>query len=437
MLRVWILFIFSFFALTGFSQTITLNGKVMDEDGRPIRDARYYFANDPLNKKLTDSQGNFSITYQLGSFDTLWFEHVAYTQINLVMTTKMEKRAKNGGLYMDMTLPDRVIDMVEVRPNVPDTLFGTQEYSIADFEFDRSGDLVLLTYDKNLDKGSVLRVLDSNKVITDRYYIAEKAIELRSDFRGNIHLITEEMVYFIEVKNHKMNLFVENRDYFFRYVAPIVDTIGERIYFSNYSDVYPAFDYLEFNRQDSTYKNILKVEDQEMMDMYRAEFKYVDVRTKIWAHNKELETGIDKEIWVGATVFTNSIYYEPLYAPLFKVGEDSILVFDHYKDLLFHYSPESGFSDSLRINYHKEAKKSGWEQPLIQDEGNSKIYGIFLRNGYTYLIEIDKLTGLVAHSYRLHFKYIEEIHVKNGYVYYIYRPFESVQKKYIYKEKLD
>ncbi len=437
MLRVWFFIVFCLVFYNGFAQTITVIGKVLDEDGRPIRDARYYVASEPLNKKKTDSEGNFSMTHTIGTLDTLKFEHVAYAQSSFIITTKVEKRAKNGVLITTITLPDRVIDMVEIRPNVPDTLFGTQEYSIADFEFDRSGDLVLLTYDKNLDKGSVLRVLDSNKTITDRYYISEKAVELRADFRGNIHLITENSVYLIEVNAHKLNLFAENRDYFFRYVAPIIDTIGERIYFSNYSEVYPAFDYLEFNRSDSSYKNMLKVEDQDMMDMYRAEFKYVDVRTKIWAHNKELETGVDKEIWVGASVFTNSIYYEPLYAPLFKVGEDSILVFDHYKDFLFHYSPTNGFTDSLRINYHKESKKSGWEQPLIQDEENGKIYGIFLRNGYTYLMEIDVKSGLINHAYRLHFKYIEEIHVKNGFVYYIYRPFESVQKKYIYKEKLN
>lgn len=36
-----------------------------------------------------------------------------------------------------------------------------------------------------------------------------------------------------------------------------------------------------------------------MMELYRSEFKYVDVRTKLWAMDKEHETGIDKEIWVG------------------------------------------------------------------------------------------------------------------------------------------
>ena len=247
----------------------------------------------------------------------------------MLIDERLVKKAKNGTLLVDIVLPNRIWTQIDVFADRPDTLFGTQEYSVADFEFDRSGDIVLLTYEKTLDKGSVLRVLDENKTITDRYYIAENAIELRTDFRGNTHLITEEVVYFIAIEDHKINVFPENRDYFFRYVAPIIDTIGDRIFFSNYSEVYPAFDYLEFNRADSTYNTLLKVEDQWMMDLYRAEFKYVDVRTKLWAHNKELETGIDKEIWVGANVFTNSIYYEPLYAPLFKVGTDSILVFDH------------------------------------------------------------------------------------------------------------
>ena len=41
-----------------------------------------------------------------------------------------------------------------------------------------------------------------------------------------------------------------------------------------------------------------------MMEFYRAEYKYVDVRTKLWAHQKQIETGIDKENGDGATVFT-------------------------------------------------------------------------------------------------------------------------------------
>jgi len=437
MAKYRLLFLFMNSLIFGYSQTIEIRGQVLDVDGDPIRDVRYFVSSRPNVYYKTTVDGGYSVNYSGQKADTIVFEHVGFQRNSLLLDEKLAKKAKNGSVTLNIVLPNRIWEQIDVFADRPDTLFGTQEYSVADFEFDRSGDIVLLTYEKTLDKGSVLRVLDENRKITDRYYIAESAIELRTDFRGNTHLITEQEVYFIYIEDHKISVYPENRDYFFRYVAPIIDTIGDRIYFSNYSEVYPAFDYMEFNRKDSTYHTLLKVEDQIMMDMYRAEFKYVDVRTKLWAHNKELETGIDKEIWVGANVFTNSIYYEPLYAPLFKVGSDSILVFDHYKNFLFLYTEDTRvFTDSVRIFYHKDAKKSGWEQPLIQDTENDIIYGIFERNGYTYLSKINLQTGLIEHNFKLNFKYVESIHVKDGYVYYIYRPYESIQKKYIYRERL-
>lgn len=435
MLRIVFLFLFGLLMIDGFAQEVTLTGVVLDTYRHPIPAATYFLADNTANKKRTENDGTYSITFNAQENDTVKFRHVGFDDFDLVITRRMLRRARNQRIETDVVLPEKEGDVIVVRSNVPDTLFGTQEYSVADYEFDMSGHIILLTYEKNLNRGSVLRVLDSTQSVIDAYYVPGDAIELRRDFRGNTHLITEEKVYLIRVNEGRMTLYLESRDYFFSYVAPLIDTIGANIYYSNYSDLYPAFDYLEFNRADSIYKPILKVEDELMMELYRSEFKYVDVRTKIWAHDKQLETGIDKEIWVGATVFTNSLYYEPLYAPLFKVGADSVFVFDHYKNLMFKYTPVNGFVDSMRITYHLDAKKSGWEQPLIQDRQTDKIYATFQQNGFHYLSEINK-KGKVKRSFRLHFKYVEEVKVINGYVYYIYRPFESIQKKYIYREKL-
>jgi len=419
-----------------FSQQITISGKLVNSDGHPVNNARYYLKSKQNQVKRTDDKGNFEIIYTTGITDSIRFEHVSYQRKSVAITKKMVKRAVNDTIYIKVVLDDIVLKVYDVFANTPDTLFGTQEYNIADYEFDTSGNLILLTYFRNKSAGCVLRLVSPDLKVLDHFVIPEKSVELQRDFRGNIHLINEESVLFITVVNEQFELFLEDRDYYFRYVAPIVDTISNFIYFSNYSEIYPAFEYFEFNRKDSAYKKLLSVEDRLMMEFYLAEFKYVDVRTKIWAHQKQLETGIDKEIWVGATVFTNSIYYKPLYAPLFKLGTDSILVFDHYSNQLFFYQPEAGIVDSIAITYHKEAKKSGWEQPLIQDRETGKIYALFVRAGYSYLHEIDIETGTIKQSFKLHFRYIENIQISGGNVYYIYRPFESIQKKYIYSEKL-
>lgn len=437
MLR-YLFIIVTLYSANLFGQGVEVSGIVTDADGHPLPRVRYYSVLNPNQKYFTNNEGEYKITYTLDRKDTIRFENVAFDDYELALYGRSERTAKrNGFVEIEVVMPDKQIPEIIIRPDVPDTLFGSETYSVADFEFDTSGCMVLLTYTKNLGKGSVLRLLDQNDSITDRYYIEGEAVELRKDFRGDIHLLTKDRVFLVKLYQSKLYVYEEHRDQFFKFLAPILDTIDSRIYYSNYSEIYPAFDYLEFNRADSLYKVMLKVEDEPLMELYRAEFKYVDVRTKLWAANKELQTGIDKEIWVGANVFTNSLYYEPLYAPLFKVGTDSIFVFDHYKNYLFKYTPEGGFSDSVRISYHLDARSSGWEQPLIQDRENDKIYTLFERNGYSFLCRIDPLTGNVSPPQRLHFKYVERIKIIGNEVFYIYRPFESIQKKFIYKETLE
>ena len=172
------------------------------------------------------------------------------------------------------------------------------------------------------------------------------------------------------------------------------------------------------------------------MEFYRAEFKYLDNRTKVEMADLQIQTGIDKEIWTGALYYTQSLYYEPIYAPLFKLNEDTLLILDHYKNLMFVYSPVEGIMDSVRISYHFDERRTGWEEPLIQDPVTRKIYAVFQRSGYTYLYEINPLTGAVENSFRLFYKYIDGLQVRNGKAMYIYRPYESIQNKYLYSENI-
>lgn len=438
MLQRYLVLVFLMVGLNGFNQKITIEGKVFDADGDPAYGVWVYPENQKSSKVKTDREGKFSIRLDAQKSDSLFFRSVAFEPYNLLISKRVIKKAqKNNGVFStSIYLKDPTINVITITPNLPDTIVGTQEYSVEDFEFLPSGKMILLTYEKNLKSGSVLRLLDTDKTELDRYYISDEALELSKDYRGNIHLLTEERVFYIKVLEDDFRVYDEDRDYYFRYVAPVIDSIGDNIYFSNYSEVYPAFDYYEFNMKDSTYNVILEVEDTFMMEFYRAEFKYVDVRTKIWAHQKQIETGIDKEIWVGATVFTNSIYYNPVYAPLFKTGEDTIVVFDHYKNKMFRYRPQEGFIDSTRISYHLQERRSGWEQPLLHDKETGKVYAMFQKAGYTYLSEIDKKDGHVKKSFKLHYKYTDRIQIIGGEVFYIYRPFESVQKKYLYREML-
>lgn len=332
---------------------------------------------------------------------------------------------------------DRMLYVPEmiVKPvGEPYEVFGSKRLSVADFEIKPDGRLILLTYPKRLSKGSELLLTEGQNIINS-FQVPGVAEELVRDFRGNPHIVCEENVYGIYASENGVGIGELPRDYFLKYILPIIDTNKTKMYFSNFDENYPAMDYFAFDQLDSTYTKIMNIEDDLMMELYRSEYKWMDVRTKLWAYNQELMTGIDKEIWVGANYFTNSIYYEEIYAPLFH-RNDSLFVFDYYKDQLYTYDYKGELLDSVGIYHHYQPRATGWQKKLIQDQITGEIYALYDKHGYSYIGRIDVKTGEIGELVRLKYRYMEKLAIYNNSAYYIYRPFESVQKKYLYQEKL-
>jgi hypothetical protein len=331
---------------------------------------------------------------------------------------------------------ERVQEVREVvlKPNKPDTVYASKTYSVADFELDADGALILLTYEKNLQKDAQIQVVQ-DAYTAALLAIPERAQVLKRDFRGNIHVLTAESVFGVEAIDTTYTLVNIPKDYFFKYLVPIVDSSQTRLFYSSYSDIYPAFEYGSLDQLDSTYKTLLQIQDDLMMELYRSEYKWVDVRTKLWAKNLENQTGIDAEIYVGASYFTQSLYYEPVYAPLFLV-HDTIYIFDYPKDMLRIFLSDGTAVRSTPIFHHYQARQTGFQRNLQQDRQTGKIYAVFEQEGHFYVGLIDLQTGLITQKVKLAFRYVEKVRVHNNEVYFIYRPFESTQKKFLYKQKL-
>ncbi|MBN4082136.1 carboxypeptidase regulatory-like domain-containing protein, partial [bacterium AH-315-B15] len=259
-----------------------ISGIIKDKDGHPIPRARCWFKNDPKNKVASDENGKYAIKYQIGSFDTLIFYAVGFDSAVVKITPRMEKKSrKTGGYLINVVLPERVFNIVTIRPEQPDTMHGTQAYSVSDFAYNENDQLILLTYYKTLRRGSSLRLLDEKHEVVDSLELNEESIELQNDFRNNIHLITDKKVYRVKVEEGKLHLYQEDREFYLKNVAPIVDTLGHKVYYSTYSEVYPAFDYYEYDVRDSSHSKLIYIEDTFIMPFYRAEFKYLPQRTKL------------------------------------------------------------------------------------------------------------------------------------------------------------
>lgn len=427
--------------ITGFVQSQTVlkiyTFDKMSQD--PVRHASVsVFADSTLlDKTYTNNKGYTFITVQEKKNIVINCEHLAYAkEAKEVAAKTLNRDTIKVTIYMLFEKVSNIDEVVIYPVGVPRKIFESDRVSVDDFEVLPDGRYLLLTYAKNKKKGTELYLYDGDKV-QSKIPAGENEMgqELIRDYRGNPHLVTDKNVYGITAKGNEVFIGGVEKNYFMTYIAPIVDTSVSKFYFSNYNPDYPAFDYFTYDLVDSAYRKIAQVEDELMMELYRSEYKWVDVRTKLWAKEMENETGIDAEIWVGASYFTQSIYYKELYAPLFK-RNDTLFLFDHYKNLMFRFNEMGDVMDSVPIFYHLQPKQTGWKKLLLQDQTTGQVYVVYEKVGQYYLQRIDLATGETKETIPLHFKYPEKIMVRSNRIYYTYREFETAQKKYLWTEKM-
>lgn len=380
--------------------------------------------------------GNYAILVSLRKPVTLEFIYFGCASQRIKLTPELLAKAKNDTLHLDVQLKYLPQEQQGVTVHAgADTVIGNWKFFIEDYMFvdDR---YVLLTWEKSLKEAKVMLASEKDGVIAQQSIPAE-AYELYRDYQGHINILCKEAVYRVKVKGDELGLAEMPYQDFCDRMLPCVDTLDGLILFSNYSRDYPAFSYFTFNPQDTTVRKIRYIVDEPLMGMYQYEFDFLKPKERLYARKMEMYTGVDKRI-IAATMtgFTKSHYYTPLYAPMFAV-HDTICVFDHYVNTLFEYNSQCKRLDSLPISYHHPKNWRDWGRKLLQDETTDEVYTLYEKSGVYFLKKIDIKTGKVAGTYKLTNSYPKHIRVRDGFVYYIYRPYESTQKKFLYRERVE
>lgn len=387
----------------------------------------------------TDSSGHAKIYCEAQQMNLTLSAEFYKTQAQVILRADRPIKQSNDTLffviYLEPKAAKTMIETVVKNPYQPQEIFASERLSVADFEILDEDNLLLLTYERKLNKGAELLLVDANEKVQFNKTLGGDAVHLLRDFRGFIHLMYKNRLDYVHLTDDAFDLVSMDKPYFDRYVAPIIDTSKTKFYFTNYRETYPAADFFVYDDLDSTYLKISRVSDEIMMDMFIKEYLWVDVRTKLWAREMEQKTGIDKEDIVGEAIFTQSIFYKEIYAPLF-LKNDTVYLFDFYKDYLRKYDRNGNILDSVVISMHHHPKKSGWCNRIIQDAKTGGIYAIFDKGGYAVIRAVNLDDGTLGVSIRLDFRYVEKLIVHDNALYYTYRPFESNQKKFLYRQLL-
>lgn len=423
---------------TCFSQkeSVFIEGKVFDRETKQSLNNISVRINNSTIATETDKKGLFEFFIPKVKHISLIFSSVEYKK----EIRELDIEAGDDTIKLSVSLKKEEYLLKEfsisAKPK-PDTVFGSQRFSILDFDFFEDK-YFLLTEDKKTNLHNI-KLVDERQAVLHSLAIPEdagKVKELYRDFMGYTNVMAEKKIYRILVRNDKLILASLPVEDYNALVKPVIDTIGSQLLFSNFSKNYPLFNYMSFDFADSTKKEIHTVEDEELMHAYRFEYYSLKPKDKLLARNVAQEYGVDKHIAAAMiSGFTQSMFYTPLFAPLYIVS-DTICVFDHYKNSLFHYDKNGNKLDSVNINYHHPKNWKEWKNKMVKDLTEDKIYAIYDNSGHRYIKKINSKTGKDEGKYSIIHYSADKIRIRDGYIYYVYRPFQSLQEKYLYKEKI-
>ncbi len=394
----------------------------------------------PARYSSSDKMGHYAILldYKVGA--VIQFRILGHKTEYRTITSALLAKANGDTLHLDIIMQAELYILPETSigiHNGPDTVIGNWHFFIEDYVFVDSGRFLLLTFEKSLKSAKVM-LADNDQKIISTVNVPVEAIELYKDYQGHFNVMCKDSAFRIHIfpDNH-LSLMPLPYHQFCDRMLPCVDTIGGKILFSNYNRDYPAFEYFTYNPQDTSINTLRYIVDKELLAQYNWEFDYLKPKDRLYARKMEAYTGIDKRI-IAATMtgFPNSIYYTPLYAPMFVV-HDTICIFDHYSDSLFLYDKSGKQIHASKINYQHPTNWKEWDRGMHQDEVTGEIYARFEKGGFYYLKRIDIKTGQITGTFKITVQYVKHIRITNGDVYYIFRPTESIQKKYLYKERIE
>ena len=122
-------------------------------------------------------------------------------------------------------------------------------------------------------------------------------------------------------------------------------------------------------------------------------------------------------------------FLKPMPTPI-RAVKNRVMLFNHVESVLEAYSADAQLLEKVPIRYHERKR---WGEEVLIDEVAGKAYTWFLEKGHPELHEIDLATGELGPAMRIYHPYVEKIRVRDGYVYFLYREFGSLQRKTLYR----
>lgn len=390
----------------------------------------------------TDRQGNFEFLVVGGKPAVLEFSIVGYTTIQ----RKLSTAEVGSGALMVIALSSRTVELPAVtisRPG-PEVVYQREDLHVGDYHANDQG-LWILTYERpqywhsdqeagaQVFREARLHLLDTNFVELCSVRIPGDAVRLQHDHANRTIVEGTRKAWSATLANKEILLNVIDLKTLREEILPWTDSLPDLLLGSTMSKTFPAFEHIGYNVDTKETRVLCHVQEDHTMELFRSQYKYMTGRDKVIAMDLEKETGIEREIIAGyMTGFQNNLYFVLPYAPLFVV-HDTLCIFDHGLGVIKRSRFDLSVIDEVPISYQLDGS---WSERLVQDRSDGSVYAVFTKNLRTWLRKVDPSTGALGPISRLTNPFPEEVQVHGAHVYYVYRPYGSLQHRTLYREAI-
>ena len=355
---------------------------------------------------------------------------------------------EKGGLVRVELVPDRIeLPEHEVRRGLPEIIFQSDTLHAAVFEPGCDG-LWVLAYahprmwrdqtraGQEIYRDVVLVLLDTLLNEVARKPVPGECTGLHIGRRGEAYVIGSDRVWVVRLNDGHLSFSTMLTTAFQEAVRPWTDSIAGHWLGSDFDATYPGFDHIAYEPVSDIVSVFCSVQDTFVMELFRSQYKYMSGHDKVVAMDAELRTGVDREIVAGyMTCFYNDPYFKAPYAPSF-IRRDTILVFDHTSGQVRRFTQRRDAIDVVPFAYHEGRTGRAWTGHVMQDRADGEVYALFESEGRAWLCAIDPANGRLGPKHMLDVKWPQQVRVHARHAYYIHRPFESLQKRTLYRERL-
>jgi hypothetical protein len=381
---------------------------------------------------VTDEQGEFAIPSSNNGYVVQSIGYYDYT------TTKI-------GRLIELTEQIYQMPVISIT-DAPDSVFGSVKYSVGDFVW-WNGMLTMLLYEheklfkpasekRDLWEDAWIAQIDSFGKIVASFHINEPAERFHLTPTGLCFVLTENSVFQLQSEPF-LHLDKLSYESFRQEYEPICGFLSSNIVFHTFTEEYPEFSYYMLKEDNENPIELEHVADSLTMELFKSEYKYMNGRAKRIAYQYELDYGVPKEIVAGQmTQFKESLYYQDPIAKIIQL-EDHWSIFNISQKTVVTVNSEGAVINRLRMEGSRNLSSISSKEKILSvqfdPEKKEMICFTQLRTGES-MLNLLKEDGTLELKKNLYWQHIRNPQIKNGRVYYLYRPFESRNNWFLYAE---